>query len=139
MSHVRTQIRAALVAALSPIATTHATRVHKLEQDTLPVLLVYTNNEETVEGGPMNAVQRLLEVEVVAVADGEAVDDQLDTLIAAVEAVLNASTLGGLVIHALPRSLQMSISTEGSQPIGRATLKYEVLYMTSMNDPETSI
>jgi hypothetical protein len=139
MSHVRTQIRAAIVATLSPIATTHASRVHRLEQDALPVLLVYTNNEEVVEGGPMSAVQRQLEVEVSAVATGDAVDDQLDALIAAVEAALNASTLGGLVVHLLPRSLQMSISTEGSQPIGRATLTFEALYRTSMTDPETAI
>lgn len=139
MSHVRQQIRSAISTALAGIAPVYTSRAYPIEQAALPVLLVYTNNEEVAEGAPLAVVQRLLEVEVVAVADGDDVDDQLDSLIADVEAVLNASTLGGLVVHLLPRGLQMTISTEGSRPIGRATLNLEALYRTSMTDPETSI
>jgi hypothetical protein len=138
MSHVRTQIRDRFVTLLGPVGTVHASRIYPLAEDALPVLLVYTNNETIdVDGAAFNALDRSLEVVVEIVEQATAtLDTALDTLLASVEAAIGADEdLNGLALHAAPASIEVSMSTEGAQPIGRARLTYSVLYRTTYTDP----
>lgn len=134
MSHVRTQIRTAIAAALAPVATTHVARVYQIDPATLPVLLV-ASGPEAIEG-QLDTLYRRYQVIVEAVTSGT--DDALDALLVGVEEALTGD-LGGLVVHLQPVSVEISNSAEGSAPIGRARITYEALYRTSYADPETSI
>ena len=137
MSHVRKQIRDAAASALASLGGVHTSRVYPVQPDELPVLLVYTADEQ-IEGN-LSAMDRRLELVVECVAQGESVEDELDTLLAGVEQALDDSTLGGVVVSLMPTSISVILSAEGSAPIGRTRITYEALYRTSFADPETSI
>lgn len=142
MSHVRTQIRQAATAALAGIATVHASRVHPLAESDLPALLVYTSTESIeAELAAFGTLERRLELVIEAVAQATSnLDTTLDDLLASVETALGAvPTLGGAAIVVVPTSIEVTISQEGAQPIGRARLTYAVLYRTSSTDPTASI
>lgn len=137
MSHVRKQIRDAVVAAVGGVATAIASRVYPLAEPDLPILLVYTNDEEII-GGTMGAYRRALDVIVEIVARGDDHDDAIDALIVGVEQALNQNKLGGLCKPLAPTAI--SISTDvGSAPIGRARLTYRATYFTEHATPETAV
>jgi hypothetical protein len=137
MSHVRQQIRAAVVAALTPIATTVASRIWPLDQSALPVLLVYSGSEE-IEGAEFGAMDRRYDVNVEAVVAGENYDDTIDGLLVQIEQALNGD-LGGLVLSMTATGIEVSASAEGSTALARARITFEAQYRTSYADPETSI
>lgn len=142
MSHVRTQIRDRVVTLLTPLGTVYASRIHPIAEDALPVFLVYTNAEQIdLEGAAFNTLERRLEVVVEIVAQATAdLDDTLDAKLALVEAALAADfTLNGKAVASMPASIEISMSMEGAQPIGRARLTYAVLYRTSSTDPTVAI
>ena len=140
MSHVRAQIRTAVSAVLDDITTVYASRVYPLEADELPVILVYTNAEQ-IESQAFNTLDRVLELVVEIVAkSGDALDDELDDLLARCETAIAANPdLDGLAVEAIPVTIDVSVSTEGAQPVGRARLTYSVLYRTSSTDPQNVI
>ena len=135
MSHARTQIRAAAVAALEGVAPVSASRVYPIDEAELPVLLVWTNAEE-ITGGTHGAYARELTLIVEAVARGGTVDDDLDTLLVGVEKALARNTLGGLCKPLAPTAIDINIET-GSALIGRARTTFRVTYYTPFGNPES--
>jgi hypothetical protein len=132
MSHVRKQIRDAVVAALP--GTVYASRVWPVQESDLPVHLVYMGTEQAEELD-FKTLDRRLEVVIECVA--QALDDDLDALIVGVEQALGAGVAPAMNLRLL--SVEIVNSAEGSAPIGRARMTYEARYVTSFADPETSL
>jgi prophage DNA circulation protein len=135
MSHVRTQIRDAIVAALDPLGSVHKSRVYPLQPDELPAFLVYSDTEDLV--GDFALMERAYRVNVEIVVRGDDYEAQLDEQLVAVEKALNGS-LTDLVVSILPVAIATSVSGEGSAPIGRMPVTFEAAYRTSFDDPETA-
>jgi hypothetical protein len=138
MSHVRQQIRAATVTALSSIGSVFASRTIPLESPELPAVLVYTNNE-TIERATMGTYARTLELVTEVVAQGRTFDDDLDAVLVQIETALNQSKLGGLCKPLLAASIDVTVDTSGSTPTGRARLTYQAVYYTDHSSPETAV
>jgi hypothetical protein len=148
MSHARQQIRAKFVALVTGLTTTGAnvfpSRSFTLDEDSLPSLSVYTNDEtidkvaHTVNGALM---QRGLEVVIEAHAkDSDGLADLLDTIAAEVETVLAAPILMGSVeITAGLQSTQTVFLSDGETDIGALRLVYLVTFGTFERDPQTIV
>ena len=82
MAHARTQIRNAVVAALTGLSTTGA-RVHASRMrptDALPALLI-TTDAEVIEQGAQRRQMRTMDIVVRGLAKGgDGVDDTLDQI-----------------------------------------------------------
>jgi hypothetical protein len=137
MSHVRTQIRAAAVAALSGIALVSTARVYPVAEGELPVLLVRTDGEE-ITGGTHGAHARELALIVEAVARGGFVDEDLDALLVQVETALVRNTLGGLCKPLALISIDPSFEA-GSTIVGRARMSFRATYYTPFGNPESAL
>lgn len=134
MSHVRQQIREACAALVTGLATT-GNRVFQsrmLPQDSLPCLLVSTN-DESVEGGDIgNLNERRLQLVIRGFAKGNAnLDDTLDTIAAEVETAMAPKG------YAL-RSVEVDFDDSLEKPVGSIALKFEVLYFTRAGSPGVS-
>jgi hypothetical protein len=138
MSHVRTQIRDAAVAALAPVAATvSVSRVYPVADGELPALLVSTNGEQ-ITGGLMGAYARSMDLVVECVVKGVDVDSDLNALAAAVEAILNHDRLGGLCKPLEPTSFDVTLDT-GAVPIGRLRMNYVATYYTEFKVPGVAL
>lgn len=136
MSHVRQQIRDAVVAALSDLGGVHKSRFYPIQPDELPVYLVYSGDEE-LEGG-FDTLERRYAVVIEIVADGPWLDEALDDCLASVESRITG-TLSGLVVSMTPVQITMTASAEGAKPVGRLRVAYEAVYRTSFTNPAASI
>lgn len=143
MAHARQSIREAVATAMTGLTTT-GSRVFQSrmrEQDSLPCLLVATN-DETIESGIGDVQQRQLEVTVTGVAKAASnVDDTLDTIASEVEVAMQAAgTLGGLV-DAPPALARISTSFDDSleQPVGEISLSFGCTYFTNAGAPGTTL
>lgn len=156
MSHARQQIREAVATAVTGLGLTgsrvHDSRVHPLEADGLPALLVYSLRERVDDGMDIlgDAEFRVLEVTIEAHARAVqgTLDNTLDTICAQVEAALVASiesgasgAVGELVKAAESRLLTTEIVLEAGaeQPTGTATMTWSLLYRVNRADPTTII
>lgn len=137
MSHVRTQIRSAAVAALAGIAEVSTSRVYPVAEGALPVLLVRVDGEE-IAGGTHGAYSRELTLVVEAVARGGFVDEDLDALLVSVENALTRSTLGGLCKPLALTGIDPSYEA-GSAPIGRYRVSFRAMYYTPIGNPESAL
>ena len=144
MNHVRTQLRDAVVTALTGLATTgarvFASRLLPLRDTDLPCLLV-TTNDETIAGQDVHGVllERALRIGVRCVAKvSGTLDDTLDTMIAEVEITLAGETFGGLakIVDLTAIGIDMDDSLE--KPAGVAELSYTVTYYTATGVPGTA-
>ena len=146
MSHVRTQIRAAVKARLLGLRTTgnvvHTTQIYSVPE--LPALLVYTFSETSVldnkKGRPIDLMRTLeLRVEgLAATADGE-LSDTLDRIASEVEtAMVSDLTFGGLALRTHLTNTEFGFTPEGEKQHGMVRLTYQVVYRTAENDPETT-
>lgn len=143
MPHARQSIREAVATALTGLATT-GSRVFQSrmrEQDTLPCLLVATN-DESVSSNISGIQERQLSISVTGVAKAASnVDDTLDTIASEVEtAMQSAGTLGGLV-DAPPALTLLSTSFDDSleQPVGEVSLTFGCTYFTNAGAPGTTL
>jgi hypothetical protein len=148
--HARQQIRDAVATALTGLSATGSnvfkTRVHKLEQETLPALLVYTLQEDAErETIGARKQQRALRVGVeIAVQQVSGIDAELDDIAVEVENALETAWQAASGIWASIRDLQLnssviSMSGEGEQRALGMVLTYTVLYRTAEGVPETII
>lgn len=137
MSHVRTQIRDVVATSLAGIAIVYKSRHLPIEESDLPAILVYANNETVV--GDFQTLDRKLEIVVELIVQGADLDAAFDPLLVAVEAALNANSLGGLTQSVVPLSTVTDSRIDGAIQTGRARLTFEVIYRTSYTDPESSI
>jgi len=139
MAHARTQIRDAVVTALTGLATTgsnvFASRPESrpLPQTSLPCLLIYTRDESVdyvSEGAGLREQERRLSLMVQGVTSANAaLDDALDQIALEVEAAMSTSgMLSGLAQNIALQATSMSFDGDGDHPVGRAELQYEILY-----------
>ena len=136
MSHVRTQIRQAAVAALASVAAVKEGLDWPLAEEAVPLLLVSTRDEE-VQRGSLDTYSRTLDLIVEGVAKGPFVEDGLDALVASTETVLNQSKLGGLCKPLLLQKIEISME-RGATLIGRARMTFRCVYFTSHTNPASA-
>ena len=100
MSHARQQIRDAVATAVTGLATTGSnvfkTRVHKLEQQSLPAVIVYTLQEDAQrETLSPRKQSRMVRVALdIAVQQIDAADAALDMIAAEIEVAVEAAWQG---------------------------------------------
>lgn len=149
MTHVRHQIRDAVVTSLTSGVTLVSGRVYKtrttpIEEATdAPCVCVYTLNESIVSNA-MSGGSRLLRQAQIAIdvyiSNNSNPDDDADAVMAQIESSLGADvTLGGVSKDLMPQSVDIESSPGGHTPIVLARMMYLVEYMTSLADAETSI
>lgn len=145
MTHVRTQIRNAAVAALTGLATTGArvypSRLLPLHDVDLPCLLVNTN-EEAIAGQDISGVfqERVLQMTVRAAAKvSGTLDDALDALVADVETALDAQTFGGLAKSVDLQTITVEMDDTQEKPVGIAEMGYRITYYTAAGSPGTAL
>ena len=141
MSHKRTSIRNAVVAALTGLTTTgsrvYASRLRPLAATDLPAILVSTGAEDLPDEAWLygNAgIKRTLAMRLdVMVKAASGYEDTADTILAEIEAVLFATPthnrLGGLVHSVSLASIEdpeMDDSTD--KPVVRLTVILRVIY-----------
>jgi hypothetical protein len=147
MSHARQQIRDAVVTAVTGLATTGSnvfrTRIHPLDQQSLPALLVYTLEEasEADAMGASRSLLRSLRVAIDAVVQQVTdLDDLLDDIAAEVETAVDSNAaLNGLVRDITLDSSSITKSGEGEQSALGLRLVFTALYRTRRSAPETLI
>lgn len=145
MPHVRQDLRAAVVAAVTGLAQTqtrvHTARVYPLRDLDMPALVVNTTTDsaETEGGAAELYVPRVISVEVQAYARGSNLANTLDTICEQVEGALGVA----LIVQGKPvllsyQSTEIEFDGEAEQPIGRALMTFNTppLY-TASNAPGT--
>lgn len=148
MSHVRTQIRNAVVGLLDSLATTsdrvYVSRLHPLPADKLPALRVFVDDEqitrEKIHDPAILARSVTIRIDCVAsLASG--LDDDLDQIALEVEDAISAdTTLGGLLNSGLiPSGIEVDRSADGEAPIGRLTVVYEAQYDVMNNAADVAL
>lgn len=149
MAHLRTKIRTALATALTGLTTTgprvYKSRIYPLEQDKLPALLIYSNNESAEATG--RCVPRVINksylVDVVAVARATAdLDDAIDAICEEVEIALatpcvELDAIATTDIALLRTTLEFDGAAE--IPVGRARMTYRVDYKSPENEPSRTL
>jgi uncharacterized protein YkuJ len=146
MAHVRKQIRDRIATLVTGLATTgsnvYKMRRYALDQDKLPAVVVYTNDETSnlQVMGTIN-LDRVLSVSVQAFVSGAStsVFDTLDTIAVEIEEAIAADfTLNGLAKRCHLTGTSVDINPEAEKAIGEVTLTYEVQYRTTISDVETA-
>jgi hypothetical protein len=148
MSHVRTQIRNAVVGLLDSLATTgdraYSARLSPIAQDQLPALNIFVDDEsielQTIHDPAMLSRSVTIRIDCLsALADG--LDDDLDQIALEVEDAIAADvTLGGLLNGAMiPGGIEVDRSGDGAVPIGRLTLVYQAQYEVLNNAADVAI
>jgi hypothetical protein len=146
MSHIRTQIRHALAAALTGLPTTGArvnvNRGLPVSVAAGPVLGIAIPGETITELGLDPLHQRALQIEVNGYAAIDAgLDDLLDQIGLEVEqAMVTAGLLGGL-IKAVPAlaKVEIGIDDSAATPMGRIRMTYTTQTFTAPAAPDTVI
>lgn len=147
-THARAQIRAAVVTALTGLATTglrvHAARVAARHAEDLPCLLV-TTADERVEGANVGRMQqRDLAVVVRALAmsadESFTLDEQLDQIALEVEAAMAVDpSFGGLVAGSFLETVAVEFDEDADQPVGEIRLQYRLAYFVNAGAPGTIV
>lgn len=143
--HVRAQIRQHVAALLAPIEAVEgrveASRVFPWQAEALPAIGVYTLNEPTERSSLRGPRERHVDLVVEIHAAGLDMDDQLDAIAAAVEAIMDGDRLlGGLLAQDL-RMVRTAIglTPEGEQRNGIAQIFYVADYRTAVGVPTTAV
>lgn len=150
MSHVRTQIRSALVATLTGLTTTGArvyvNRARPIAAAELPALVVRVRDEQidatTIDWPPL--VTRRVDLEVEILASGDTAADTVDASLVEVETAITATeaagTLGGLLNGPLElRAIEALFDDEVSPPLAALRLAFVGEYATRADQPETAL
>lgn len=145
MSHIRKQIRDAIVTALTGLTTTgsriYKSRIYPLESGKLPGLCVFTKSEEISNEtiNPPRTQMRTLDVMVESyVMANSNIDDSLDAISLEVEeAIYSNQTLGSLAKGIDIVSFEADYSGDGEKVVGVGRLTLSVYYTTKENDLES--
>jgi hypothetical protein len=142
MSHARTQIQDAMVIALDAgvTATVQSGRVWTYQQEELPIVGVYANDEEqSVDDGSFDAIGRNLELvcEIVAQAiDGATVNDALNVVATEIETTLGSQRQALGIMDCTPATWTVEVNSEAETVTAKALMGFEVLYRTAIGTPE---
>jgi hypothetical protein len=145
--HARTQVRNALKALLTGLATTgdqvFVGRTRQLGSDHPPALLIYTNTTDfAVEAQhtprPLaNDLQLFVEGRVVKSAPPDDILDQIELEVAT--AIGADTTLGGLIKDIVLRRSTTSAQAPGERHEGEVRMEFMVEYRTPENAPGTFV
>jgi hypothetical protein len=146
MSHVRRQLREAVAAAVTGLATTAArvfqSRIYPLRDVDLPCLLISTDDEsieaENVVAGGELTRNLTLTVKGVVKANTD-LDDTLDAIAEQVEPVLNGATLGGKARLCTLEKITVEMDDVLEKPAGVISLQYRITYFTTPANPGTAL
>ena len=136
MPHSRQTIREAAATKVTGLTTT-GTRVFQsrmVPQDSLPALLVTTNDEEITPGTIGTLQERQLELVITGVAKASAADDTLDTIALEVETAMATFTYRNELTR-----IEVDFDEALEKPAGRIALTYRVTYFTNAGSPGTPI
>lgn len=149
MSHAITQIRSAVTAAVTGLATSGArvyeTREYPLSDQHIPGLIVFTLTDKLNEQGDQRRriQERELSVVVEAAAKkpaGSSLDQALEQMVLEVQRAIAADrTLGGLVKMITCASVQFAVGDDIEKPVGKAGMTWTCRYLVAEDDPETII
>lgn len=145
--HVRRAIRERVASNITGLATTGSnvfqSRIHTLGGNNLPCILVYTQSEtsEPNQMGTDRVLDRTLSINLeIYVKATDDVDDVIDGICVNVEEAI----AGDISVNNLARDITLSSTSinfigEGDQPLGVASLTYDVLYQVRESDLETAL
>lgn len=147
MSHARTQIRAALVTALTGLSTTGANvfahRYHEFADSELPGLRVYPENEDVLDPFAMHRSARRVDIVVECCAKQlTTIENSLDQIALEVETAIAADqTLGNLVRGGCKYAGigDFRVEHEGEKPVGIWPMRYVVDYDVNPAAPQTIV
>ncbi len=147
MSHVRQQIRDAVVTALTGLTTTGTrvfkSRVYPFESGKLPALIVYTKSETSTNETMTRPRTQLRVLEVMVecyVMANTNFDNSIDTIAVEVEEALYSNiTLGGKAKDINTVAFESDYSGDGEQVVGVGRFTVEVTYSTKENDLEVAV
>lgn len=147
MAHVRKQIRDAVIAALTGLATTgsrvESGRTFPLGQDHAPTLLVYAISERSSvhsQGDPATLIRDLTLAIEGRVMMASVPDDTLEVIAAEVEVAMMADpSLGGLSQEVTLLATAINTQAPGQSHAGEVRLDYRVVYRTRENAPQTAV
>jgi transaldolase len=143
--HLRKQIRAAAVTALTGLATSagrvYDSKYYPMQDADLPGLRVYANDQaieqETIMANPLEASVLQLEVECCAKANTSA-EDTLDQMAKEVQVALaGVQTMAG-ARYVYLRSMEAERAGEGEKALGVLRLTFEVLFKSAQNAPDVA-
>lgn len=146
MSHIRKQIRDALVTAVTGLTTTgsrvYRSRVYPLESGKLPGLCVYTKSEEVTNSTltrPRTQTRQLeASVEAYLMANTN-FDDTLDTIAVEIEEAIYSNTaLNALVKQINITGFEADYSGDGEKVVGVGNFSVQIIYSARENDIETA-
>lgn len=143
MTHIRKQIRDAIVDDVTGLATTasrvYRSRLYPLADTQLPGLCVYTGDEQvsTRTITHPRTQERQVEVRVeVFVAAQQDYDDEIDAIIEEVETAIGADpTRGGIAKDTTLSSIRTTMAADGEVPVCIAVMSYQVHYTAKENAP----
>lgn len=146
MSHIRKQIRDALVTAVTGLTTTgsrvYRSRVYPLESGKLPGLCVYTKSEEVTNSTltrPRTQTRQLeASVEAYLMANTN-FDDTLDTIAVEIEeAIYSNAALNALVKQINITGFEADYSGDGEKVVGVGNFSVQIIYSARENEIETA-
>lgn len=137
MAHARQALREAAATLLTNLTTT-GSRVFQSRmapQESLPCLLVTTNDEEITPGTISGMAERHLDLVVTGCAKSASnVDDTLDTIAAEVE-----TAMAGFTYRNELTRLEVDFDEAVEKPAGRIVLTFRITYLTAAGSPGTPI
>lgn len=147
MTHVRQSLRAAVIAAVTGLASTgsrvYAARVYPLQAAQMPALSVATVGESAEPRGMgfADVIERVVTVEVTGHARETAgLADTLDTIAEEVETALGAGvSVGGVTVALDYAGAEINFSGEVDQPVGTVAMRWTALLFTLSNAPGTLV
>lgn len=143
-NHVRQQIRAAAVTALTSLTTTGAkvygSLVYPMQDAQLPGLRIDTGDEGIDSGDVGSLMERTLQLVVQAcVKQNTTYNDTIDAIIKEVEVAIAANQTMGGAKAVLLKSIHVALSGDGEKPVAVATLTFDVPYFTAQSAPDTAL
>ena len=141
MAHKRTSIRNNVTTTLTGLSTTGSnvfeTRIYPNELAKLPLLNIYSNTE-TSELSSIGKIERNLEIMVEGFAKATAnIDEALDTISKEVEVAMGTDlTRGGHAKDTFLSNTEYELENIGNQQLGVIKMTFNVLYLTTKNNPE---
>ena len=142
MAHARQQIRQAFAAAVMGLPLTGAnvfvTRIDALEQQSLPAIMIYTEDENSFPeaAGSNRPLRREVQVVVdAALAANVGFDDEIDLIAANIEtAISGAAGIWALLKDMHLSATKMSVDGMGEKRMASVRLHFDVVYMTRENE-----
>jgi hypothetical protein len=146
MSHVRTQLRDAAIAAIVAGVPGFDGRVEKARgfgrnMDRLPVAEISTPGEQAT-GDAVGLLTRDIELSVTVhvAAGGPGVEDDANALAVEIEkALYGSSDFMAIVKELTPESMSFEVQGEGSRRVGEMQMSWSCIVQTEEADPETAI